>query len=256
MIKNTLSKKAQDIIDSYEHLDIAGKTINCPYFNNRTTNLRGALRVLVGKGTPQEIKDEARIISLRDRLELNDLDEQTIKKLLIDHNIGIDCSAFVYYILDAQLKATQNKSLKNILSFKSKNLLRQLITKFRPVENTNVVVLNENSTEIKLDEVAPGNLIIALGGGIKHDYNHTLIITETTHDDSGKLHSLGYSHSYFWKSEGKYAKGIRKGIIEIINPEKSILDQKWIEDGKTGEANETWVYLKGAEKINLTKLKI
>lgn len=252
----SLSPQALAIINSYENLNIAGKVINCPYFNNRTTNLRGALRVLVGKGTTQEIMDEARIISLRNKFELNDLDEQALVKFLIDHNIGIDCSAFVYYILDAELIATQNKRLKKTLSFKSKSALRRLITKFRPVENTNVLVFSENSIEIKLDEVVPGNLLIALGGGIKHDYNHILIITSTTRDDSGKLQSLEYTHSYIWKMEGRYTKGIRKGTIEIINPEKPILEQKWTEDEKTAEENETWTYLKGAEKISLTKLKI
>lgn len=252
MQASTLSAQALSIINSYENLNIAGKTINCPYFNNRTTNLRAALRVLVGKGTPQEIVDEARIISLRDKIDLNDLDAKTIQKFLIDHSIGIDCSAFVYYVLDAELRATQHKKLKSFLSFKSKSFLRKFIASFRTVENTSVSILNESSKEIALKNVTPGDMIIALGGGIQHDYNHVIIITSTNRDEAGNLTSLEYAHSYIWKKEGKYTKGIRKGIIKITKPDGNILEQKWTEDGKSGDENETLSYLKGATQI-LTK---
>lgn len=256
MTTSTLSTQALTVINSYEDLPIAGKTINCPYFNNRTTNLRGALRVLVGKGTPQEIIDEAYIISLRDKIDLHALDEKTLVKFLTDHHIGVDCAAFVYYILDAELKATKRKNLKSLLSFKSKNLLRRFIILFRTVENTSVAVLNENSKKINLKDIAPGDLIIAIGGGIKHDYNHVLIITSVTLSENGKPQSIEYTHSYTWKSEGKYTKGIRKGMIEITKSDGAILEQKWIENEKTGEENETWLYLKGATSVQPSRLKI
>ncbi|MBP9732436.1 MAG: hypothetical protein KBD29_03195 [Candidatus Magasanikbacteria bacterium] len=256
MPTHSLSPQALAVIDSYEHLKIGNKTINCPYFNNRTTNLRGALRVLVGKGTPLEIADEARILSLRDKFELDELHEDDLVKFLTEHHLGLDCAAFAYYILDAELQSTQNKKLRQLLSFKSKGLLRRLIAKFRIVENTGVLVFNENSNEIKLEEIKPGDAVIALGGGIRHDYNHIIIITSVTRDDSEKVQSLEYAHSYTWKSEGKYTKGIRRGTIEITKPNGTILEQKWTEDGKTGEKNETWTYLKNAGSVRLTSLNI
>ncbi len=254
MTTTTLSPQALAVIDSYEHLKIGNKTINCPYFNNRTTNLRGALRVLVGKGTAQEITDEARIISLRDKVDLEALDESTITKFLTDHHIGIDCSAFVYYILDAELRATKNQNLKSLLSFKSKSLLRRFIALFRTVENTSVTIFNENSKEIALKDFSPGDLIIAIGGGLQHDYNHILVITSTKHDEADNLISVEYTHSYTWKSQGKFTKGIRRGSIEISKPKGTLLEQKWTEDGKTGEKNETWDYLKSAEAIHLRRI--
>ncbi len=254
MFTNSLSPQARAIIDSYEHLRIGEKTINCPYFNNRTTRLRGALRVSVGKGTVQEIVDEARIIGLRDKIDLNDLDEKTLVQFLIEHKLGIDCAAYAYYILDAELRATKNTSLKNILSFGTKSLLRRLIASFRTVENTSVLILNENSKKITLAELVPGNIIIALGGGIQKDYNHVLIITSTTHDDTGNLTLLEYTHAYTWKNQGKYTKGIRRGNIVITNPTETILEQQWTEDGKTGKENETWNYLKSATEVTIKKL--
>ncbi len=255
MPTHSLSPQALAVIDSYEHLKIGNKTINCPYFNNRTSNLRGALRVLVGKGTPLEIVDEARILSLRDKFELDELNEDDLIKFLTEHHLGLDCSAFAYYILDAELQS-KGRTLKKILSFKSKGLLRRIIAKIRIVENTGVTTLHENSTEISLAEVRPSDLIISLGGGPQHDYNHIIIITSVTRDNSEKIQSLEYAHSYTWKSEGKYTKGIRRGIIEITKPNGTILEQKWTEDGKTGEKNETWTYLKNADSVRLTSLNI
>lgn len=251
----SLSPQALAVIDSYEHLQIGNKTINCPYFNNRTTNLRGALRVLIGKGTPQEIADEARILSLRDKFELDELNEDNVVKFLTDHHIGLDCSAFVYYILDAELQS-KGKTLKKILSFKSKGLLRRIIAKIRTAENTGVTTLYENSTEISLADVTPGDLLISLGGGPQKNYNHVIIITSIIRDETKKLKSLEYAHSYIWKSEGKYTKGIRRGTIEITKPNGTILEQKWTENGKTGEKNETWAYVTGANNVNLTRIKI
>jgi hypothetical protein len=253
MVTNTLSPQALAVIDSYEHLKIGNKTINCPYFNNRTTNLRGALRVLVGKGTPQEIADEARILSLREKFELDELSENDLTKFLTDHHIGLDCSAFAYYILDAELHS-KGKTLKKILSFKSKGLLRRMIAKIRTTENTGVTTLHENSTEISLADARPSDLIISLGGGPQHDYNHVIIITSVTLDTTGKPQSLEYAHSYAWKSEGKYTKGIRRGAIEITKPDRTILEQKWTEDGKSGDKNETWTYLKSADTVIIKRI--
>ncbi len=254
MITTTLSRQALGIINSYEQLNIGGKKINTPYFNNRTSNLRGALRVLVGKGTAQDIIDEARILALREKIDLDKMNNETMVQFLTDHKLGIDCAALAYYTLDAELQATKHKKIKQILSFAKKNFLRRLIAKFRTVENTNVIVLNENSTEIALSELQPGDMIIALEGGPQHDYNHVIIITSTTRNESGNLVSLEYAHAYIWKREGKYTKGIRKGAINITKPDRVILEQEWSEDGKTGEENETWNYLAKANNVVLKRI--
>ncbi len=254
MITTTLSRQALDIINSYEQLNIGAEKINTPYFNNRTSNLRGALRVLIGKGTAQDIIDEARILALREKIDLDKMNNEMMVQFLTDHKLGIDCAALVYYTLDAELQSTKHKKIKQTLSFAKKNFLRQLIAKFRTVENTSVSVLHENSTEIALNELKPGDMIIALEGGLQHDYNHVIIITSTTRNETRKLVSVEYAHAYIWKRQGKYTKGIRKGTINIIKPEKGILEQEWIEDGKTGEENETWDYLVKATTVVLKRI--
>jgi hypothetical protein len=59
-----LSPGAQQLIHDYLNLPCGTmKGIRCPYINNARLRQRGQLRVLVGKGTPREIIEEANIIS-------------------------------------------------------------------------------------------------------------------------------------------------------------------------------------------------
>ena len=61
-----LSPKAQQLIHNYLNLPFKGVNgVRCPYFNNARLKQRGQLRVLVGKGTPGEIAEEAYIISVQ-----------------------------------------------------------------------------------------------------------------------------------------------------------------------------------------------
>ena len=70
-----LSLKAQKLIDNYLSLPFPGvEGARCPYFNNAKLHARGQLRVLIGKGTPQEIVEEAKIISIQYRAGLFDHD--------------------------------------------------------------------------------------------------------------------------------------------------------------------------------------
>ena len=134
-----LSTEARNIIQDYLLLPFPGQTVNTPYFNNQRTKTRAALRVLVGKGAPQEIVDEAHIISLRERLDINNAGNEDLKKFLVDQNLGIDCSALTYYILDAECRAKKLGPLKKLLKFSAvKNPFRNLLIKLRSVESTNV----------------------------------------------------------------------------------------------------------------------
>ncbi len=58
----SLSTSAQETIDSYLKMKIGNKTIACPYFINRLRAYAG-LRVFLGKGTANEIIEEAQLIA-------------------------------------------------------------------------------------------------------------------------------------------------------------------------------------------------
>lgn len=240
MSTKTLTREALQVIDSYQNLSIGKHKILCPYFNNRRSGVRGALRVLIGKGTPQEIEEEAVLFALREKIDLDSLNEEELKKFLIYHNLGIDCSGFIYHILDAELGGLK-KHLKHPWI---KNPLRKLIAKLRVVENTGVSTFNNdvNTTEIKLSDVQPGDMIVMMNTGLKNDLHHILIV----HEVSESL--IKYSHSFQFTTDGQYNHGIKQGEIKITKPNKNILEQEWSEI-------ETFNHAKMAKELKIGRLK-
>src|SRR3989344_7608981 len=107
-IVKTLSKEALEVLKAYEGV---------PYYNNAHKKVRLGLRALIGKGTPEEVSDEALLYSLREKVDLKTLTPELRKKFLIEHNIGIDCSGLAYHVLDAENKARDKGSLAGHLHY-------------------------------------------------------------------------------------------------------------------------------------------
>ncbi len=217
MQKKTLSQSALDMIKAYESLRFGNKTICTPYFNNKRQKIRGALRVLVGKGTPSDIVEETELIARREHVDLKKLASEDISKFLVDHNLGVDCSGFVYHVLNAE------SQLKSQLKFPNASLLRKLLAKLRPAENTNVKTLahKKNSVDVTLSDIQPGDLITMVGSKKVGNPDHVLLVENFDGD------TITYVHSYKLPSDGKYDHGIKHGEIEITNAKQSILDQRW-----------------------------
>jgi len=248
-----LSESAQQLINQYLHLPIQNKDVSCPYYNNRRAKIRGGLRVLIGKGNPEDIATEANIISLREKIDLNNLGNIQIKKILVDNSLGTDCSAFVYHVLNEELKARQKGSLNKYLKFPNiKNPFRKLILKLRTVESTNVKIFahEENSIKIEINNIQAGDLIIMLSSGPSHDRDHIVLITGVENS------IIYYAHSFQWTADGKYNHGVRTGKIKITDINKNLIDQQWIEQEKTNEENETWQHAKLAKILEIRRLKI
>lgn len=247
-----LSPEARKIINDYLTLPFSDRTVNAPYFNNQRTKVRAALRVLIGKGSPQDIVEEAHLISLRDRIDLKKLNNTELKKFLVDHNLGVDCSALTYYILDAENRARGFGSLAKKLKFSQvKNLLRKILIKFRPIENANVATLadEKNSQAVTLTEIQPGDLIILWRTRTDHLLNHILMVHEV---DNKKI---SYTHSFRWSKEGTYDHGVRQGTIIINDPTKPLVEQIWEEKKQTGENNETLKHVRMAENVEIRRFK-
>lgn len=227
-----LSLEAQKIINDYLSLPFEHqRAVSCPYYNNKRHIIHGGLRATIGKGNPEDIVEEALIQSLRDKKNLKTMTAEEIKKFLVDHHMGVDCSAFVYHVLDAELRARGKGSIKKYLYFPFiKNPLRRLLAKIRTVENTNVKTLAHptNSTPIELKNVQPGDFIVLLGGGHEHERDHIMLITDVKAENNVPR-TLEYAHSDQWPSDGLYDHGVRTGTVEIINLDDSILDQPWHE---------------------------
>jgi len=250
-MNSKLTQSAQSIIKSYEHLSIAGHDITCPYINNRKNTRRGALRVDIGKGSAAEIVEEVEILAARNHVDLQNISDEKLTKFLVDKHLGLDCSAFAFYTLQAEYKEKYNTDIAKKFYFPhAKSLLRKFLTKLRPIENINVTALahKKNSEKIKLTDIQACDMIIMLNGGPRKDYNHVLIVTDV------QASIVNYTHSFTWPSDGAYGHGIKHGTITVTDAQKSLLDQDWQEAGKTDEDNWTYMHAKSAKEVFVARI--
>lgn len=257
MKTKSLTPQAQQVIKEFLHLPFKEQDINCPYFNNRRVGLRGALRVLVGKGSAKEIVEETVLVGLRDKVNTRKLSNEKLKKFMVDHNLGIDCSALAYYILDAQMKAMRKGSLRRAIKLsRVRNPLRKLVALLQVIKNVNTATLasSANSKKISLKKVQPGDIIILMGYGKKKDRDHVMVVNEVEYEDNGLPTVVHYVHALRWNSDGKYDHGVRMGKIEIDNWGKTFLDQRWTEQGKGDEQNGTLQNARDAERVEIRRL--
>ncbi len=247
MNTKTLSDRALSVIDQYR---------NVPYFNNKTVKARAALGVLVGKGSPREIFDEVRSIAVKNHVSADLLADASMKKLLVDNNLGIDCSGFSYYILNAESEERGKNSLGKHLAFiHAKGVFGRFMSGLNPVKNIDVETLadDKNSRVIPLNEIQPGDMITMIGGPDNNNRNHMLVIHQIEYQNfvPTKIH---YSHVMAYPEDGVYGTGLKQGVIEVSDPEKSLLEQRWIEYGKTGMDNRIFVRAQKS-KTELRRLK-
>lgn len=248
----------KNLINDYFNLPfkkISG--IRCPYFNNARSKKRAELKALIGKGTPDEIVAEAKILShqyFNDFLEKPNLDAQGIQNFLIENNLGVDCSGLVSHILNTAYPGFYKK-----IKFKNNNPWRKIITRLRPMENLSVKVyaddknshlITDGNSSYDWSEIRPLDMIIMLNIPKFHNRDHILLITEVTSE------YIKYIHSREWLSEPRYEGGVTEGIIKITRPDKCLLDQTWLEKGVEGVDNQTWALkAKEAEELKIKRLK-
>lgn len=270
-----LSPKAEKLINDYFNLPFEGLSgIRCPYFINIRRRARGQLRGLIGKGTPEEIVEEAKILSTQYQHNIFDKDgfccihathsdeekNQDIRKFLIDNDLGIDCSGFVSQALVAHYNETKNINIaKNFHFWPVKNFWRWLIARLRPVENMSVRVIAKNENTDKIvdghetfdwSRLQPADIIIMTDTGPSKKRNHILIIE----DNEGSI--IKYAHSRAWSSDGKYGHGVSRGEIKITTQGGNLLEQTWVEHGKTNSENETFWEARDAKTFEVRRVKI
>ena len=267
---NSLSPSALKTIHDYLNLPFVGVDgVRCPYFNNARLRQRGQLKALIGKGTPQEIIEEAKIISVQYRKDIFDKNgvfnahiehpaeheqAECIRQFLVDNNLGVDCSGFVTNVLQKHLLEARGLNLvKKLFIISKKNFLRWLISRLRPVEQIGVnVYANDKNTDTinKLGEIQPADLIVMLKTGPNKNHDHILLVTEV------RKNQIKYASARAWSSDGKYGHGVFEGEINITNPENGLLEQTWEEKDKTNANNETYLEAKQAEVLEIRRLNL
>jgi hypothetical protein len=242
-----LSPKTNEMLSNYLALPIGNKT-SVPYFNNRRAKVRFGLRALVGKGTPLDIANEARIIGLREKKKVQNLTSEDLKKFLVDHGLGIDCSGLVYHLLDTECHEKGLGKLSRYIKVTG-DITRHLAKIIRPAESIGVATISNemNSHEIKRADVRAGDFISVLGAGGDHTYNHIFLITKTENN------IVSYAHSYARPSDGRYNHGVRLGFIRIEDNQK-IADAIWHEESFDGVGKDLFAILSEARFVAFRRL--
>lgn len=237
-----LSTEAKQVLAHYAGLRLGGKSVPTPYYINDDFSFpsyptlgyevkeielsyrrkRTKRRVLIGKGSPSEIEEYT--IGLA-KLEDFDLEESTVVRIrewMREHEIGVDCSGFVTWILNQECLKKLHKPIWQCLQYNSPNFIRRLTTTLRPVENTSVKVLTANSLRVnKITDIQAGDLIITWGG------EHVMLIVDVEVEDSNPK-AFRFAHSNWWYGE---ENGVRFGKVLITQPDGYLLDQKWEDPG-------------------------
>jgi hypothetical protein len=246
----TLTQHALKVADAYENFSYGPASCNIPYFNNKVFRNRGALRTYSGKGSIEDISDELSTILIKNKIDKKDLSGDVLKKLLVENNIGIDCSGFAYYVLDAENRGLGRPPLRKIISFVNcSGFLGKFLCTIRPAANCDVETLaHDNNTHVvPVTDVKPGDIITMLTkNNIDKIRNHIVVITAVEYKTS-IISKIFYSHAVAYPEDGLYGNGVRHGEIEIVSPEKSIIDQEWTENGRKGNSNRLFVREQEAE---------
>jgi hypothetical protein len=257
MNSRTLKEGALKVIDSYLNFSNGTVSVAIPYFNNRRGGVRAGLRAQIGKGTISDIEDEITHVALRERVDIKKADAETFKKFLVNNNIGIDCSGFAYHLLNAESLGRNKGKIRSHLSYPfAGNIIRKLISYIRSVEGAGVNTLahNANSKIIALKDIQPGDFIsMNHKNSSKQSYNHIIVVYQVDYDNNEpkKIH---YAQSMAWPTDGEYRHGVRLGEILVVDLNKSITDQEWMENGKTGTENYTHARALAADQTEIRRL--
>lgn len=236
-----ISEQALTAINHYLHFRIDQAECSIPYFNNRHTGLRAALPVLVGKGSPKQIFEEIEIEALKEKIPLTSFDNDTLKRFIIAHNIGIDCSGFAYFILNEESLARNKGTLDRHISFVyAHGIVSKIASRLNPVKNIDVKTLahNKNSKVIEIKDAQPGDMITLIGSDTPSstetfsERDHILIIHQIEYQNFVPV-TLHYVNSIAWPSDGQYHHGVREGTITIVDINLPIAQQIWTESGTT-----------------------
>lgn len=235
-----LPKAARDVAHAFMNFSFGSTCVPIPYLNNRRAGLRGGLNAHIGKGTPDDIQTEVALIARKMNLDTHALTKEDLTHLLVDNNLGIDCSGLVFHILNTLSLQTTGKPLKKHLTFPYiTNWITRFRARFAPERHTNVRTLahNDNSHTVTLEDIAPGDLITMTSPERVND--HVLLCYSVEHNDSGDPYTITYVHSVPWQKDGKYGHGVRTGTITITDTHSSLSGAVWEEKGFSGADNET-----------------
>jgi hypothetical protein len=175
---------------------------------------------------------------------------------MVDAGLGIDCSAFAYYILDAESRARGYGHLNRRINFiKRYGPVGKMMCYLRPAENCDVKTFasDTNTRAVDLGAVKPADMVTMTDGPDGDDRNHILVITSVDYED-GQPKRLRYAHAIAYPEDGLYHTGVKEGVIDIAIPGAPLADQIWSESGSTDKAAAIFARAR-ASRTELRRLK-
>lgn len=215
---NEVSQKTKQIYLKYINLPFKVKGTAVPYYKN--SSLKSDIAVFVGKGSPDEIVEEAYNFARVENINIDSMNNVEIRDFLISHNLGIDCSGFVSNILAVEEKLDR--------VYIEGSFLRRFLAKRKMRENISVKVLTNEQNSYKIDnwrEVKPYDLIIT------RKRKHVLLVSRVEKDEEEKIRYIYYWHATLYYEKGG---GVREGKIEVVDLEADLKKQKWLEIDERG----------------------
>jgi hypothetical protein len=249
-METNLPDTIQKRIEDYKNLKLGNTTVVTPYFIN--DKRKRDLRAMVGKGTPEEIIMEARIWEKLKGADFSKMSNEEIKQFLIDRALGIDCSGFIVHILNQYFLQTKHKPLWDFLKIPNKSFGAYIKYKLRPVEQLGASIITnlENCSQVNLSEVQVMDLIRSKS--IKLNGDHIMIVSQVNRDDNGNLISLKYTHSTPHYGQ---LNGVKTGEIKIIDINKPLEEQDWLEVDENGVCHSLEGYSKNIIDNGIRRLK-
>jgi hypothetical protein len=211
--KEKLPSKTLSLLNDYLLLPFKHQRVACPYWiNDLSKGIKGPFS---GKGTPRQIVSVAYRRAKALKINLDSLNKEELIVFLMDNRIGVDCSGFVFHLLNSLDKekggdGISRKYLKNIE-----------IPGWRASWRVSADMLSseEFTRKIKLEDIRPGDMIRLLKG------KHVAFVVEVNTD------SIVYAHS----STFTMKRGCHLGKILIKNRDKELENQSWEELSMNGK---------------------
>ena len=221
---------AEKTVQNYFSIAVAAnKSVHCPYYRNPESGKeRWGLNAFSGKGSPQEIEDEVKIIEKLEGANFAEMSEETIRDIMRKRHLGIECSGFIAHVLDAWVKDTRQKRIFQVLKFPHVPFWKKVVILLRPFTHIDITTLvaPQNAKEFfDFQEICAGDLI-----RFNTAIDHAVLVTEVRRDNAGLIKEIHYAHSV----REDNGTGVKRGVISIISSRETLLQQRWEEVPETG----------------------
>lgn len=209
------SEALEKLYYDYTHLPLGGKRVRCPYWSNKQKILLSGY--FKGKGMPKQIVGATLKAAKNEGFNLSEASASAIRKFMEHYRIGVDCSGFVYHMLDAFDK---EKGRKGVHDF-----IQGVNGKGSSRVNAYCLTNNINTVEIgRVNQLEIGDLIRFTKG------RHVAIIMRIKRDQKGLPSEIYYAHS------GRLSAitGVHLGKILVRKANLGIEKQEWLEKNRKG----------------------